>query len=394
MKRLTLAQYMSFVTIGLVSSITGPILPAIRREIPMNYGESGLLLASLCIGVILAVPAVGYISDKYGKKPFLMLGGVLLVCGLFGCMLSQSFKSLLVWNIVLGIGFGGFEVGINALCSSMSLTNKGNAMSLLHFFFGLGAIGGPLISTACLRLLQNWRLVYGLAICLPVMVIFILWPLKIPTEIKEDTFEKSIPYWDPFLWVCAAMILVYAGIEISVQGWIAAYWEKIAPRASFPASMVASLFWIALTLGRLFSGRLADCLGLSRFLTFASIGCIALALFWIIMASSWSTLLATLFLGLLLAGIFPTLMVSATSHYPGLTGKVTAFISLFASLGGFFIPSAIGNVADWVGIIKFPVIILGLAVAMALFALGKERLEKGCAAATIHCTIRQCDDIQ
>lgn len=376
MKRLVLSQHLSFVAIGFISSITGPILPAVRREIPMTYGETGLLLAGLCLGMVLTVPIIGYLSDKYGKKPLLIIGGILLACGLLGCMVSRSFRSLMIWNIIVGIGFGGFVVGINALCSSMSVSGKGTAMSLLHFFFGLGAIAGPFIVTVCLSFFQNWRMVYGVTVFLAVIVTLALYPLKFPKENEGELERSSLPYRDVFLWICAAFILVYGGIEISFQGWIAAFWVRIAPGNDLPASLIASVFWIALTIGRLFSGKLADRFGLSRYLIITSLGCAVTTLTWSTYTSSWSTLGATLILGLLLAGIFPTLMVSATSRYSGMSGVVTAFISFFSSLGGLFVPPSIGRIADWVGIAKLPVIVFGLAFLMLFLAIWKARFER------------------
>ncbi|HEX2954760.1 MAG TPA: MFS transporter [Bacillota bacterium] len=376
MKRLVLSQYLSFISIGFISSITGPLLPAIRREIPMTYGEAGLLLAGLCLGMVITIPVIGYLSDRYGKKPLLIAGGFLLACGLLGSMVAWSFLSIFFCSMIVGIGFGGFEVGINASCSSMNASNKGNAMSLLHFFYGIGAIVGPLLSTLCLRVFHHWRIVFGLAFFLPILVIFALRPVEIPKESPDKTGPNNFSYRDAFLWVCAAFILVYAGIEISIQGWIADYWQSIAGEIALPASIIASVFWIALTIGRLFSGRLADRIGLSRFLMMTSFGSIGLTLVWSVQGSPPITLGAVFILGLSLAGIFPTLMASATSHYPGRAGMVTAFISFFASLGGFFIPAAIGKITDSTGISKLPLIVCGLVMMLFLLSTGKAWLEK------------------
>jgi fucose permease len=382
MKRLILSQYLSFVTIGFISSIVGPMLPAIRREIAISYSQTGLLLSGLCLGVVLATPIVGYLSDRYGKKQLLMLGGSLLVVGLLGCSCARSFLSLFLWNIIIGVGDSSFGVSINALCASMNVTNRGRAMSLLHFFYGLGAITGPLLTAAFLRYFHHWRMVYAATTILPVLVIMALRSLTIPMEDQANPNRQVIPWRDGYLWICAAFILVYSGIEVSIQGWLAAFWESLPVRIALSAPLTVSFFWIALTAGRLFSGRWADRLGLSRYIILASMGCIGLTMVWSIHGSAWGTLGAMLALGVLLAGIYPTLMASATSYYPGLTGMATAFISFFASLGGFFIPAAIGGIADWAGITKLPIILLGLTVMMALLALGKTWLEKGMISAT------------
>jgi MFS family permease len=158
--RLKMSQYLGFITIGLVSSIIGPMIATIKLDIPMSYSQVGFILSGQFAGMLPTVLIGGYLSDKYGKKPILIAGGGILSLGLLGSMLSRNYTSLLIWTLIIGIGFGIYEVGINALCSDSSDSNKGGAMNYLHFFFGIGAIVGPLIVTLSLKLFSSWHLVY------------------------------------------------------------------------------------------------------------------------------------------------------------------------------------------------------------------------------------------
>lgn len=378
-KRLSYFQYLGFFTIGLVSNIIGPLLPAIRAEMPMSYGQSGLLLSGMWPGLILAVLVGGYLSDKYGTKLLLLAGGVALSLGLVGSMASGSHWVLLSWMILSGVGFGAFEIGINVWCSVSNDSNKGNALNFLHFFFGLGAIFGPILSTVCLELLNNWRVVFGVSAILPLVVIVMLSPLRIEKHYPAVPAESKPVVNKRLLWICGVLIFAYVGIEVSIQGWLAVFWGKIAQSGFIPVSLIGSFFWVSLTIGRLISGRVADRFGLAKFLTTVSLGSIVLALVWVFAHSAWNTLILILLLGFLLAGIYPTQMALTTVYYPGMTGMVTSFITGVGSLGALFIPSAFGKLADWIGIQQLPVIILGLATVMFAFAKYQEIVAKGLA---------------
>ncbi|MBC8059491.1 MAG: MFS transporter [Clostridiaceae bacterium] len=375
-KRLQWSQYIGFITIGLVSSIIGPMLSAIQSDINLNYSQAGLVLSGQFLGMLLTVIIGGYLADKYGKKLFLIVGGAFLSIGLFGSMLSHNYVNLLICTIVSGIGFGAYEVGINALCADSTDSNKGNAMNFLHFFFGLGAILGPVLATLCINLLKSWRLVYGISALFPILVTVILWPLVINKPLLTDGVKHSIPYKNKFIWISGIFCFLYVGIEVSTSGWLPTYWKHISPNSLIPASLTATIFWSTLTVGRLFSGKLADKFGFSKFLIFTSLGVIVITLSWVLIPFKLVTLFAILLLGGFLAGIFPTMMASVTSQYPNVSGEISAFISIFASLGGFLVPSAIGRSIDFIGIVKIPLILCGLAVLLFISANLTKKFEK------------------
>lgn len=362
-------EYVGFITIGLVSNIIGPMIPAIQSSIGMSYGQAGLILSGQFLGMLCTVLIGGYLSDRFGKKPYLLSGGVFLIAGLSGSALSHSYLALLAWTILTGIGFGALEVGINALCADRSQDDRGTTMNLLHVFFGLGAIGGPVLATACLRLF-NWRWAFGLSTILPLVVVLMLLPLQIPnvTTFTANGTRRNTPFRQTFLWAAGIAIFVYVGIEVSVYGWLPAFWNTAGNRL-VPASLTATVFWFTLTLGRLITGRIADRIGLSKYLMGTTVFTLTFALVWYLSPGPVWTLATVLFLGLSLSGIFPTAMASATERFPQNTGSVAAFLSVFASLGGFLLPSGLGRLADFKGIEVFPLFITVLSVFLAAFSV-------------------------
>lgn len=303
-----------------------------------------------------------------------MYGSAALCLGLLGSMVSDTYLTLLVFMIIGGLGFGAYEIAINVICAVSNNSNKGNAMNFLHFFFGFGAIFGPILATVCLKLFTSWRLVFGLSALLPFGVMVMLMRSVIEIQHSTSPAGNTRLFKERLLWVCGIFIFIYVGIEVSIQGWIAVFFEKMTSDSFIPASLTASFFWITLTLGRLVSGKLADRIGLMGFLSAVSLCSMILALVWVFAHFAVSTLLLILLLGFLLAGVFPTQMALTTSFYPGMAGMITAFISGFASLGVFVIPAAFGKIADWAGILHLPTFIFGLSVLMFAFVLFQKKL--------------------
>jgi fucose permease len=366
-------QYLAFVAIGLISNIIGPLLPTIKQEIPMSYGQLGTLLSETFLGMLLMGLIGSYVMDKYGKKPFLLLGGFLLIFGLFGTALSKTFTQLYILNFITGMGFGIYEVGINALCADYSGDAKGNDMNFLHFFYGLGAILGPVFVLICVNL-GLWRLCFGIAAVFPIAVTILILNFKgnkIDIIKKDETKASNEPikvFKSQLLWVAGITVFIYVGLEVSTAGWIPTFCKSMLSKSIIPSSLATTLFWITMTAGRLRSGKIADKIGLKQFIFMASIGAMIVSITWVILPAGAWTLISILLIGLLLSGIYPTLMAVSTASFPKNTGLVAAFISVFGALGGAFIPSIIGKMSDSFGIGILSKSILGLSIIMVVLS--------------------------
>ena len=175
-RALRTSQFLAFVGLGVTMSLLGPLLPAIRAQIPMSYLESGLVLSGQFIGMLVSVPPGGHLTDRIGRKPFLLASAVLTVAGLVGTALAPGFFTLLAAAVVTGVGSGGFEVGVNAVEVDHAGESSGKAMTRLHFFFGVGAVAGPVLAAVALGAGLDWRVPFLVAAALPAGVGLLLLP--------------------------------------------------------------------------------------------------------------------------------------------------------------------------------------------------------------------------
>jgi fucose permease len=367
-------QYIGFITVGIIANIMGPLLPAIRTDISISYSQVGLLLSGQFIGMLLTSLVGGYLMDRVGKRPSMLAGSAMLIVGLVGCMTAKSYMFLYALNLITGFGYGIYEVGINALCADTSEENKGSDMNFVHFFYGVGAIAAPLLAFASTEYMGSWRFCFGFALIAPIIVSIILIANRIEEHkvIHKNTSKaeknSSNPFKSLFLWTAGLTAFFYVGVEVSTGGWISVYWNTMLPDSAIPASLTATIFWLCLTIGRLFSGKIADRIGLSTYMFAAGFGTLLLSALWSILPVGNWTLAVVGLLGLMFSGQFPTLMAIATAHFPGRSGVTAAFISVFAGLSGFFIPALIGQVADTFSIAVLSYSMLLLSVLLVIFA--------------------------
>ena len=339
-------QYLAFVTLGYAQCVIGPILPSIQREIPMSDWRAGLLGAGQFIGLLIVGLLGGPLADRFGKKRFVIAASMLLAAGLVGYTLAPSFWPLLLTAVVTGLGGGGYEVGVNALqADHAGETDSGHGMSLLHAFYGIGAVIAPFVVQVALGQGLGWRPALIAAALLPIAVAAALGN----QQVGAGRATPEAPAGDLFLrralWLCGLLFLLYVAIEMSIGTWISTYWTRRAAGSAVPAAIMSSIFWGTLTAVRLVVGKLADRIGHLRFLAVSAALVLLFAGLWAAAPTPAVTLAAVVALGAALAGVYPTAMALATDAFPGHSGKVVAFLSAFVATGGLLL-SGVGRLSD------------------------------------------------
>lgn len=62
-------------------------------------------------------------------------------------------------------------------------------------------------------------------------------------------------------WICAIFLLVYAGIEVALGGWIVTFMIHVRNGDRFASGMTATGFWLGITVGRVILGFVTPRIG-------------------------------------------------------------------------------------------------------------------------------------
>jgi FHS family Na+ dependent glucose MFS transporter 1 len=168
----------------------------------------------------------------------------------------------------------------------------------------------------------------------------------------------------------ALLLCLYIGAEVSYGNWIYTYVLKMNLGDENKAAYLSSIFWGALTAGRLLGVPIAARLRPRTILLADLIGCfvsISIAILW--STSIIAITIASLCIGLAMASIYPTAVTFAERRVQ-MTGQVMSYLLLGGSVGGMLVPLLIGWLFESIGprVMMFTVLIdLLLAFAVYLF---------------------------
>ncbi len=353
-----------FISLGLAMASLGPILPFLAENTSVSISQISFIFSLSSLGYLTGSAGGGRLYDKF--RPHLLMGlglGLMIVIGIF-IPLTDWYTLLLAFMFLYGLGQGLLDVGGNVNLVWVYQSRVGPYMTALHFFFGLGAFLSPIIITNVMQWAGGgltWPLWVITLLFIPGWVgLLLLKSPKRPEKIEESDGKKHINR--RLVFSIMILFFLYVGVENGFGGWIFTYAVDAGIATEVAASYLTSIFWGALTLGRLLSIPLAKRLSPSTILigNFAlSVVFLGLIVIWPI--NNWVIWISAAGLGMAQSSAFPTLMSMAESRLH-LSGGVTGLFFLGASLGGTFMPMILGQIFEFVGAFQIMLFLLGASL--------------------------------
>ena len=175
-----------------------PALPDMRILFDTTTSRVQLSITFSLIGLAFGQLIMGPLSDKYGRKPILLLSLLLFVLSTIACLLSWDIYSFLVFRLIQGIaGSGGIVISKSVVADLFEGEDLAKFFALLGAIQGLAPIIAPVLGGIMLRY-TDWHGIFsvllGIGIVLCVSMLFFKESLPATNRIKGN-FLKSFAFW-------------------------------------------------------------------------------------------------------------------------------------------------------------------------------------------------------
>jgi fucose permease len=362
----------AFVLLGMTDGSLGVAWPSLRDALGRRLSDLGLLLAFFSGGYLTSSAGYGWAHRRAGTGMLLSVGSLMFFLGLVGFAVTPGWALVAVSAVLLGLGGGLIDTGVNAHAALMFDLGS---MNLIHGAFGVGGTLGPLVMTFSLTAGMEWRGGYGLLACLQLASIGLIWWRRGAWAEGEgvDEGSESTWSWRATAWLMVVLFFLYTGVEVATGQWAFTLLTEGRDMVTAVAGAWVAAFWLGLTAGRLGLGFFGKGLSPSRVLDVSILlALVGLGVIWWNPAGMGVVGLPVAGLGM--AAVFPTL-VSVT---PARLGRLRSTSSIghqlaAANVGAASIPWLLGILAEAKGLDTLGPGLFFVGLALAAVHLVSER---------------------
>ncbi len=373
-RKLILAGQIAFLPTGVLTTLLGPMLPILAIHWRLNDTQAGNLFLVQFLAMLVGVQLSGILLARLGFRPAFLSGLLAMAVGI-AMVYAGSLWLGLISIAVYGLGLGLMIPTDNLLIAEIASVSEGrsaaDAVSLLNFFWGVGAVFCSLMVawTAAHELLPYF---FGAVAIFLILLAMVTRNWSFPAAARSNRPSAS---WlelakHPALWLFASVFFLYPGAETAVGGWTGSYVSRIGAAGAALASVMPAFFWSALTVGRALGTAFLRHVPERQVLR---AGCAAGAAGIGLML--WSPSLAGVIAGAMITGLsystlYPITVARLSQRYGVAARSIGAVMFSLASVGPAVIPWMVGVISHSTGSLRAGLLVpLGATVILLLIHL-------------------------
>ncbi|MBZ5657158.1 MAG: MFS transporter [Acidobacteriia bacterium] len=366
-RKLVLAGQLAFLPTGVLTILLGPMLSILSARWALDDRQAGYLFPTQFLAQLAGVQLSAFLLARVGFRPAFLAGLFLMACGVSTVYTAApwlGFASVAVY----GLGLGLMIPTDNLLVAEVSPHSRASAVSLLNFFWGVGAV-------AC-SLLVAWTNAHGtLPVFLRLVGLFLLvllaavWRMQFPgaRRTSDAPVDWRIIWKSRAAWLFAAVFFLYPGAETAIGGWIRSYVERNGAHQASMAPMMPVFFWFAMMLGRGPGSLLLPHLPERRVLQAGyALGSAGIGLL------LWSSTLpgvigSALLIGLSFATLYPIAVAQLSHHYGIAARSIGSVMFSLAAVGPAMLPWLVGVISHATGNLRAGLLVPLVATVVLFF---------------------------
>jgi MFS family permease len=251
--------------------LLAPLFPWLKDAFNASYAELGLLMSIFFVVSCVVQAGSGFVVDRFGPRPVLFAGLVLLGSAAFGFASSRSYGMLAVFSVVAGVGNGVFHpVDYTLLNRKVHPSRLGHAFSVHGITGSLGWALAPAMLVP-LTIAYGWRVALMCAGALVFAVLAVLWWHRdwlvldaAPVGKHEDVSaspagEDHLAFLKiPAVWMCFAFFFFYAMALSGVQAFAPEAARLLHDVPVSAAAMCLTIYMVCSAGGMVVGGFLAS----------------------------------------------------------------------------------------------------------------------------------------
>lgn len=357
-QRIVAAVYLSGLLVGIALILfpsAGPLFTDAEFH-GLSDGQFGALFLAQTVTAILSSSSVAALAARVGMKQVMLIGLAMSLLAMLAMAASQlvittnsmAFIALIVGTACMGAGFGFIISALNAFAFDLFPGREDSAVTAVHVMTGTGQVGAALILGFFRGLEAWWGAPLMVAALVGVMIAF-QWnlPLQLRVEAAANaSSSERMPMGKlpARVWVYALIVFMYGAAEGTFGNWTTIFLEDEALLTMGEAALGLSIFWAAVTAGRVLFAIVAARLNLIPVYIIAP-GIVGAAFVILpLLEGALASYIALGIGGLALSFFFPYSVSLASAENPANTAAVSGLLVAGIQLGNGLSANVVGQI--------------------------------------------------
>ena len=333
----------------------GTVLPVASRFAagPLHADATGvgISIGAFAIAALVLRPVVGWASDRFGRRPLLVFGGLLTIVALLFHLVVTTLPLFVVARSLLGIAEAFFFVAVIAAVSDLAPPERrGEAINIGSLAVYLGLAIGPFLGETILAL-GGFNVVWLVAAAMAgiATAVTLLVPETAPGALRQRaTGERPprTPLIHPAGFLPGFLIMTGTWGMAAYFAFLPLYTTQLGIGGAGPALALYALIVVTL---RIVFAKLPDQIGAARLSAVALVGsALGLGVLGLV-ARPTGVYLGTAIFATGIAFLFPALLALAVARVDEnergtVVGTTTAFVDLSFGLSPAILGLAVGAI--------------------------------------------------
>lgn len=366
--------------IGTTEFVIVGLLPTVAADLAISLPSAGLLVSLYAIGVAIGAPILTALTNSIPRKKLLIYLMVLFVVGNTLASIAPSFTTLVIARVITGFAHGVyFSIGSTIAAALVPAHKRASAISIMFTGLTVAIVTGVPFGTFIGQQF-GWRATFIGVAALGIIGLISSWIL-VPDQIKNEGKSSSLMAQFKVL-ANKHLILAFLMTALGYGGTFVAFTylspilQKITGLSDSMVNIVLMVYGIAIALGNLIGGKVANKQPLKALFWMFILQAIALFIFTFTANDPVLGMITLFIMGALSFSNVPGLQLYvvqlAEKHMPGTEDVASAFniaafnlgIAIGAYVGGLIVSSRLGlGATPWIG-----AILVVLAVIVTLIS--------------------------
>ncbi|WP_303012743.1 multidrug effflux MFS transporter [uncultured Bacteroides sp.] len=194
-----------------------PALPALNGYFHTTASLVQLSLTFSMVGLAAGQLIIGPLSDRYGRKPLLLLSLGVFCISTSGCLYAPDIYWFVFFRLVQGLaGAGGVVISKSIATDLYEGKELARFFSLLSSVQGIAPVCAPVLGGFLLQV-TDWKGIFRILLVIGILLIFILQFFKesLPKEQREtgsalSAFQHYVPVLRNTRFMCYVLVQAFA----------------------------------------------------------------------------------------------------------------------------------------------------------------------------------------